>query len=324
MSLGKGIDSYIAYGGETAYGSAGTIDLFARIVSESLNHMKDTFRSESQDDDWHGDIYYSAGRNEGEIVFETIYTGLELFWHSLFGTYSHQSDTPVVGAHTHEFSFVPATNAFPTGITIQAVRGIASSKEMSYLGMHAAGATIEFANQQLVRTTFNMVGQGYGQGAATSPTFPTFKPVLPAHKSTLTIGGNTLSILGGTLEIQQQRPNDREHYGETLFKEPVIQGRPVATFSLNCEYNDDTGLDTQALFDDYLSENEITGLVVTHQGDIITGATQYEFSISGDKAWITGDSPAVQGPGIVPITINGEITEGLTVSLINDTGSPVT
>jgi len=328
MTLAKGINAYLAYGGEVTHGTIGALDIFNRIVSESLVHIKEPFKTESLADGWHDDIYYSAGRNEGDVVLEEEYTGHELFWWSLFGTYVFGLDTPVAGAHTHTFTFVPSTNTFPVGISIQAVRGIGGTDEMNYLGMHVTKAVIEFANRAVQKTTFSMFGTGFSQTAATSPTFATFNPILPAHASTgagtISIGGNVLSILGGTIEIEVPRANDREHYGQTLYKEAVIVDRPICTFSLSCEFNDATGLNTELLFQNYLDEDEVTTVSIIHEGGIIVGATNYKQAITGVKAWVTGDGPSVQGPGIVPITINGEITEGLSLALINDTGAVVT
>ena len=146
-----------------------------------------------------------------------------------------------------------------------------------------------------------------------------FLPVLPAHKATLTLGGNTVSVLSGTLEFEIPRAEDREHYGDTVYKEAVVRGRPMASFSLNCEWNDATGEDTEQLLADFEDETEITGLVLSHTGSIITGATQYTTTVSGTKAWISEATPPVQGEEVTKVTINGRITEGLSLTQINDT-----
>jgi len=324
MSLGKGINSHIGYGGEVTFGVKGTIDLFSCMISETLRHVKDPFMSECLTDGWHDDVYYSAGRNEGSVVFSSIYTGHELYWHSLFGTYVFGVDTPVAGAHQHAFTFVPSTNSFPVGISIEAVRGIGGTSEQTFLGMHVTKATIEFANRQILRTTFDMLGTGTSFGAATVASFPVFKPVLPAHKVLLQLGGNTFTVLSGTIEFEVPRDGAREHYGEALFKEAVIEGRPVASFSLVCEHNDATSEDTEAFVQDYIAGNEIVGLALQHQGDIIVGATKYDHSIAGNKAFITAAFPSAQDPGINQLTIDGMITEGLALTMINATGTIVT
>jgi hypothetical protein len=324
MSLSKGINSHIAYGGEVTHGTAGALDLFARIVSETLRHQKDPFMSESLEADWNQDVFFSAGRNEGSVVFETIYTGLELFWHSLFGTYVITPGSPEVGANTHVFAFNPTTNVFPKGITIEAVRGIGGALERSFLGMHVTKATLEFSPRQVMRATFDFLGTGQEKNTPTAATFPGYLPVLPAHKSVLTLGGDALTILSGSLEIEVPRAGDREHYGEPLYKEAVVQGRPVATFSLQCEHNDATGEDTEEFVQNYLDETEIDGLVITHSGDIVALATPYSLAISGSKAVITAAHPSAQNPEINQITIDGTITKGLLMTLINGTGTAVT
>jgi len=324
MGRGKGIDSYVGFGGEVTHGTAGTIDQYLRIVSHTLAVQKEAFKTQSLNDDWHDDLYYAASKNEGDLVFELQYTGAELFWHSLFGTYTFGVDTPVAGTHTHGFTFVPSTNAFPKGITAQPDTGIGGSDETKFLGLHVTKATIQFNNGEIPKVTFGTVGgAGWARGASLTPTFQTFNPVLPAHKSLLSLGGVGITILDGSIDIEVPRP-DREHYGEAYFKEHLIQGRPVATFNFNCEYASESGEDTDALYEAYLNETELTGLVIQHQGDVITGATKESMTLTGTKVWITGDPPNVDGEGLVNLSVQGEITEGLGLTFINDTGAAVT
>jgi len=287
-------------------------------VTENLRHIKDAFTSESLGPDWHGDVFYSAGRNEGPVVFEQVYTGIELFWHTLLGTYTYSVDTPVAGANTHAFTHVASTNAHPK-MSIEAIRGIGGTSERSYLGMYATKATVEFAPRQAVRTTFDMVGQGFSLSAATAKTFPTAALVLPAHKSTLTLGGTALSVLSGSIEIELSRADGREHYGEALYKEPVVDDRPMSNFTLECEYDDSSGVDVEQYLLDFESGTKITGLVLAHQGDIVVGATQEEFTISATHAQILEATPSTQDNGITKVSITGRLLTGISVTFINAT-----
>ena len=320
MSLAKSINAWVGYGAEVTHGTKGVIDLFNRIISSNLRHVKDTFTSESHSPDWHQDIYYSAGRNEGSLTFEQVYTGLELFYHSLMGTYTYSVDTPVAGANTHAFTFVPSTNSFPVGLSLEDIRGIGGTDELSYLGMHASKLTLEWAPRQAMHATFDFYGTGRSRSAATSETFPTLDLVLPAHKASLKLGGNELTVLSGSMDIEIPRASEREHYGEAYYKEAVVRGRPVANFSLECEFNDAVGADTDAFLVDFEDENEIVGLYLQSQGDIVTGATQEEFTITGAKAKIKASTPATQaGEEITTVTVEGQIYQGLSFTMINDT-----
>lgn len=324
MALAKGINAYIGYGGEGATpGTKGTIDLFSRLVSGSMKAMKDPFFSESLTPHWDGDMFYSAERAEGPLVFEVAYTGLELFWHSLFGTYTFSTATPVAGTHTHAFTFAPTTNAHPA-LSIEQVTGIGGSLEEAFLGCYPQKATIEFRPRQVPKVTFDMVGMGHSVGAATSPTIPADKYVLPAHKTTLTLGGAALTILSGSLEFEVPRQADREHYGETVYKEAVVRGRPKAQFSLECEWSDASGADVAAFRTNYHAGAEITGLVLTHQGDIITGATKYQWGIAATNAFIKAAFPSIQGEETVKCTVEGQVTGGLALTMINATAAQVT
>lgn len=319
-----GINGHIGLGGEVTHGTKGVIDTFVRMISENLRHVKDPYMSESLNPDWHDNVFFSAGRNEGPMVFELTYTGLELLWHSLFGTYVFGADAPEPGAHSHTFTFNPTTNSFPVGISAEAVRGIGGTSEQSFLGLHVTKVTIEYAARQVVRVTFDVLGTGTSFGAATAATFVSPKFVLPAHKSRMQLGAADFTIISGTVELAVPRAGDREHYGEALYKEACIQGRPVGNFSLLCEHNSDTGDDTEAFVQYYHDETEVVGLSIQHGGDIITGTTEYYFGMDATKSTIVAAFPAVQGPEINQLTIDGTITEGVEVKFINATGAQVT
>lgn len=324
MSLGRGIIGHIGLGGETSFGSKGTIDQFLYIISETLHHQKDPFMSESANPGWHMDVFMSGGRNIGGVTFELTYTGLELLFHSIFGTYTFSVDTPVAGAHTHAFAFNPSTNSFPTGISAEVVRGIGGTREKSYLGLHVSKVTINFEPRKVPTITFDFLGTGFSSGAATSATFAVPSFVLPAHKNSLTIDGAIVTILSGSITFEVPRDGEREHYGEALYKEAVIIGRPMANFSFQVEQDDASGADTDALVEAYEEETEVSSLSIVHQGDIITGTTNEAMSISGTKAKITAAFPQNQGKTINTFSVDGTITQGLTMSFINDTGAQVT
>lgn len=318
MSLSRGVNSFAGFGAETTVGTKGTIDLWHRVVDFNLKHQKDLFVSESLSPDWQTAMYYAAGRNIGSVVFEQTYTGLELWWHALLGTYTYQVSTPVAGANTHTMTFAPATNAHPS-LSFEAVRGIGGTKELAYLGIRPTKATIEFAPKKPMRTTFELFGLGFSRGAPATATFPTFRPVLPAHKTVLTANGTALSVLSGRMEIEMPRAEDREHYGDTVYKDGVIVGRPGASFQFEAEFGDDAGADVDALLQLYEAGTKLSGLVLTHQGDIVTGSTKYQFGVTCGGAYIEESTPSSVGNKVTGVTISGRITDSVAVSFINAT-----
>lgn len=320
MSLGKGINAWIGFGGETTFGTKGTIDTFSPIISESLRHIKDMFESDNLGGTWADDLYYSAGRNEGSVVFEQTYTGIELFWRNLLGTYAFSVNSPVVGVNTHMITNSAASA--PASMSIEAIRGIGGSLERSYLGMYPVKATIEFAPKSAVKTTFDLVGQGVSSGSATSKTFPTRSPVLPAHLSTLTLGGNTLTVLSGSVEIEAPRDAAREHYGAGLYKEAVANDRVAANFSLECEYDNASGANVEQLQQDFENEAKLSGLVLAHQGDIITGTTKEEFAFSSTSAYLSEIAPTAQDNGVIKFSISGRVITAASITFKNAT-SPI-
>lgn len=314
---------YVGFGGEVTPGTAGTIDQFLRVVDSNIRFMKDPFFSQENNPGWHDEMYYRAGKSQGPVVFEDAYTGLELYWHAMFGTYSFTINSPVSGAHTHAFSFVPSTNNHPA-ISIEQVEGLGGSTERTYLGMRPEKATVEFAPGKILTTTFDMVGMGYQVGSATAPTFQTKYPVLPSHKSSFTLGGNNITALSGSIEFTVPRASDREHYGDSVFKDPIVRGRPQATFKLEGEWDNSTGADLEQFLQDYEAENKITGLVLGHQGGIITGATPRSWQMASSYAKIKASQPQGGQEQVTRVTVEGQILSSLTLVLVNGTGTAVT
>lgn len=318
MSLSRGPNVYAGFGAEVTVGTKGTIDLFHRIVDCSFKHQKDLFASESLEPDWQTELYYTAGRNIGSIVFEQGYTGLELWFHALLGSYSYTVNSPVSGANTHVFSFAAATNNHPA-LSVERIVGIGGTKEAAFLGVRPMKATIEFGPRKPMRTTFECVGLGTSRSAATAPTFVTPRRVLPSHKSVLTANGTALSILSGRIEMNVPRADDREHYGDPLYKDAVVVGQPTASFQFEAEFGDDSGADTDAILALYEAGTKLSGLVLTHQGDIVVGSTKYTNTITGGGAYIEDATPTTFGQKVTGVTISGRITNSLTVTFINAT-----
>lgn len=319
MPLARGIDSFVGFGGEATYGTKGTIDMWLKIVSENLRHTKEMFVSESIAPEWDENIYYSHGKNEGSLVVEQTYTGTELLWHGILGTYAYSVDTPVAGVNRHHFSYVHSTNSFPPGISMEMVRGVGGSDEVSYLGMFPMKATIEFAPGQLMKTTFDMVGQGTDRGAPTAHTLPADNFIIPSHVTSLQVDGASMTVLSGTIEIEVTRATDRAHYGDVLYKEPVIIGRPTGAVSLECEFSSETGEDSNAWLEAFEDETELNGAIIHHEGNILTGATPEAFTITGTKLWVTEATPATSGHDVTKVSVKGRVTDGFSITMVNQT-----
>lgn len=319
MSLAKGIGAHIGFGVETTWGTAGTVDTFHKIISESLRHVKEPYVSESLQPGWHEDLYYGHGRNEGSIVTEFGYTGLEHFLWALFGTYTYTNDLPVAGTDTHAFTYDPDNANFPAGLTIEAVRGVGGSDERKYLGMLPTKLTLDMTPNQLMRATWDFVGQGVTKGAATAETFPADNFVDPRQVALLSVNGIALTIRSGTIEMEVMRDGQREHYGDTEVKFPEIIDQPQAFFNFECDFDNTSPVDTEALLAAFEDDTELTGPVIQHSGDIITGATNYSMTISGTNCKIMEATPATQGREVTGVTVRGRIYNGLGITLVNAT-----
>jgi len=318
MSLAKGINAHVAAGTEVNVGTKGVIDTFSRILSESMRVEKDAFNSEYLGGDWDADVFYSASRVVGSLVFEQNYTGNELFWKNLLLNYTYTANAPVAGVNNHVFNHSPSANT-DTSISVEVPRGIGGAKEQTYLGCHVEKVTFEFGPKKVATSTFDLLGMSASRAAATAATFPTAAPVLPAHKTSLTIGGANVTVLSGSLEIALPRDGGREHYGALRHKEAVVIGRPAATFNLECEFGDATDADIDTLMQAFENETTLTTFALAHSGNIIVGATKESLTFTGTSVKILEVAPSVQDNGIVKATVKGQIVGGLTITFINAT-----
>ena len=329
MVLAVGSSSYLGFGGETTYGTAGTIDQWLKVISMNPSDAKPNFVSRSRRSSAPKKIYFGQKRAEMELVAEELYTGTELFWHSLLGGYTFSADTPVASAHTHTFLF---GGSYPTGITLEPYLGLTGAYAYQLLGMQVTKARIEITEEQPLAITWSFVGQQEATApvTASSPTYPADDLLLPNDVTALTLGGTAANVLSGFVEITNPRAASRMHYGAGAVAEPVVNGPLSIQFQLTMEWEANTvNEDAQELYADFKSETTSGAMALNFQGPLITGATYNTWGLTLPEVTIVGETPTVQDDDIVQSTITGIGTIGgggapMTLILVNETGSQVT
>lgn len=326
----KGSDAYIGFGGETTYGTKGTIDQWLRVVSMSPKNGKPPFISRSRRSRMPRKIYFGQKRAELDISVESLYTGTELWWHALLGSYTFLTGVPAAGTHTHLFT---QGSSYPTGISMEPVMGlqVASAYTYGLLGMMPQKLSLDFTEEQPLTETWSFIGQQEDAPAIPSAaTFPADDLVLPNQMTTLSIdGSNAVQLVSGSIEINVPRAADRMHFGKGKVAEPIVNGPIDITYQFTMEWEAGSAADAQSQYQNFIDEAVSGSLGITFEGDIITGVTKNKMQIALPESQVIGETPSVQDDGIVQATITGRGTDStganaLSVTFINDTASQVT
>jgi len=300
-AIGK--DAYLGFGGESSWGSAGTIDEWTRVISMTPQNAKSNFISATRRAGMPRKVYFGAERAELEVVTPLMFNGHELFWAALFGTYTFSSDLPVVSAYTHEFEIGDDTI---TGITFQPHFGLGGTNDYKYTGMMPYKVRIELGTESEVTTTWSFAGkQETAPVVEAPPTFPEEVVALNNDAAIVTIGGASGAyVQSGFIEIERPRAMNRFLYGQTAAGRPIVNGPLNVNFQFTVEY--DTASASVGSYDDFRTGTQggrLTLAMISSQ--IITGATNYNFTFDVDQVQVVGDTPSVQDDGIVPLTITG-------------------
>lgn len=286
---GYGENSWVGFGEETTWGTGVTRTKFIEILSENIRFVKPlnqraSLRTASR-------RYYIPGKQsvEGSVRTELLYEGFEkLFKHAL-GT---AADSALAGgAYLHKFTIAAQP---PVGLTIEVNRDACA---FVYDGCQVQGVTLENAVDGTVLFSMDVLGESETTAAASTPTFPGDKPIHWAQITTITAGSYTFAAEVGRVTIANTLAADRYKLGTKTRKGIGRNGRRIVSGSFTIEFEDVTQ------YNAFLADTE-QAVTITWTGATIGSGNSYALSLSMPRCVLSGDTPAVAGPGVIKQTVN--------------------
>lgn len=296
----------------TNYGNTTTVTKFLPFTSEKIkatygrNDSKAIYASRLTLDNSQrvsGEIKVS-----GSISTELYDHGQGLLWQAILGGAS------ITGANPYTQTFTPATLA---GIShtwqIGRPSSAASAQAFTYNGVKVTKAQVKSQVGQIATLDLDIIAQNETTGVSlASASYPsTLNPYTFKHAA-ITVGGSSVSLKSFDLTIARKM-TDRFFLGATTTSEPVENDLLAISGSMMPEFVD-------------LTQYNRIALAQTASVSCVYTAGSNTLTISCTTAWFDGDTPNVNGRGILdqPLKLNFTGTNdgaAITVTTVNTDSS---
>jgi len=300
MAFAQGSRSSLAYIAETAFGTTPASPTFAYLPfnTHSIDLSKDRVEgNEIQSDrmtrvDRHGNK--QAG---GSVEVDLRKADFDEFIESAFFS-SFSTDVVKVGTTPKYFTIEDAAEDI--------------SQFRTFTGMAVSGMSVSIAPNQMVSTTFDMVGKDMTQAATTAstggtPTAASSNQPFDSYSGTISDGGSSISIVT-SIDFSIQNSLAPTFVVGSDAAQSLEYGRAVVEGTMTVYYEDAT------LINKFLNETEST---IEVSVDDPTGANSYTFLFPRVK--YNGASVPVQNPQSRLITMPFvglyDATEGTNIKL---------
>ena len=277
MAFAQGSRSSLAYIAETAFGTTPASPTFAKLPfnTHSIDLSKDRVEgNEIQSDrmtrvDRHGNK--QAG---GSVEVDLRKADFDEFIESAFFS-SFSTDVVKVGTTPKYFTIEDAAEDI--------------SQFRTFTGMAVSGMSVSIAPNQMVSTTFDMVGKDMTQAATTAstggtPTAASSNQPFDSYSGTISDGGSAVSIVT-SIDFSIQNSLAPTFVVGSDAAQSLEYGRAVVEGTMTVYYEDAT------LINKFLNETEST---IEVSVDDPTGANSYTFLFPRVK--YNGASVPVQNP----------------------------
>jgi hypothetical protein len=300
MAFAQGSRSSLAYIAETAFGTTPASPTFAKLPfnTHSIDLSKDRVEgNEIQSDrmtrvDRHGNK--QAG---GSVEVDLRKADFDEFIESAFFS-SFSTDVVKVGTTPKYFTIEDAAEDI--------------SQFRTFTGMAVSGMSVSIAPNQMVSTTFDMVGKDMTQAATTAstggtPTAASSNQPFDSYSGTISDGGSSISIVT-SIDFSIQNSLAPTFVVGSDAAQSLEYGRAVVEGTMTVYYEDAT------LINKFLNETEST---IEVSVDDPTGSNSYTFLFPRVK--YNGASVPVQNPQSRLITMPFvglyDATEGTNIKL---------
>lgn len=277
MAFAQGSRSSLAYIAETAFGTTPTTPTFAYLPfnTHSIDLSKDRVEGNEIQSDRMTRVDRHGNKQAGGSVEVDLRKGdFDEFIESAFFS-SFSTDVVKIGTTPKYFTIEDAAEDI--------------SQYRTFTGMAVSGMSVSIAPNQMVSTTFDMVGKDMTQAATTAstggtPTAATSNQPFDSYSGTISDGGSAVSIVT-SIDFSIQNSLAPTFVVGSDAAQSLEYGRAVVEGTMTVYYEDAT------LINKFLNETEST---IEVSVDDPTGANSYTFLFPRVK--YNGASVPVQNP----------------------------
>lgn len=312
MAIPSGLDAQLGTSEETTYGTPVTVDRFYEFRSESLALSIERIESQGLRPGRRilPSARWAAGQKSvsGDITMELVNKSMgRWFKHMLGGVATTQPDavnSPTVYLHT----FTPGT--IPKGQTIQVGRPDVGGtvRAFTYHGCKIASWELACAVGEIATITPTVLGEDEDTVTAlATASYTADMAVMTFVNGTLTIAGSAQDVKSASLTGDNGLAEDRYFLGSQLRKEPHEAALRECTGTAEAEFESLTA------YNRFVNGTE-AALVLNFVGGIIEDALTYFTKVTANVRF-DGETPAVDGPGLVMQNLPLKVIDNGTTSL---------
>jgi hypothetical protein len=294
MATGFGLNSWLAFGEESTYGTAVARTKWLEITEESIAAKQSIISKPALRQVSASNRVQSKKDVGGAFSFQAMFEGMEKIIKHAMGTVAAVSGA---GPYTHAFSLA---SALPAGLTIEVVRdaaAIGGSSAFLYEGCQISKLTLKQGIEDFLMVEAEVIGEDFSLVAATATSFTTFNGIDWSMLTTSTLNGASIKLQAWEMTIENGLAADRFKLGQRIrlglgrAQTRKISGKLTAEFEQVTEYN---------LF---AAQTTLVPLVIGYDNGL-GGASNKQFTFTLPKVAIQGDPPKVADQGPIKMEIS--------------------
>jgi len=251
-NAGRG--AWVGFGAQSAFATADTRTVFARLISADLTRVQNDDLSSVLH---HGDAadvrhnFQVSEVVEGSIVFRMRYDGVGLLLRAALGAVT---DAGTGSPYTHTATMDTSLEL----LSVEVYRGTAAVSEL-FDSCKVRRIVITQSAQSECTVELDIIGRtGAARGAASTPTFTDHEVVRHNNTFALSWGGAVSGVTDWTLTLDNGLAEVRE-LGSLFTQEMVIGSGRIATLDLGLHYRSDTGYNVHQALTEQDGTLTITG-----------------------------------------------------------------
>jgi Phage tail tube protein len=304
MAIGSGIGSQLGIAAETTFNTPVTVTRFYEFTSENLNYNKRVavgmgLRAGGQLPRSQRRVVTTTDVT-GDIVLDLPTRGLGLLLGQAMGT-SPSPTTVTTGVYSYSFTLGDVyTRSFTAQVGVPQYGGTVTPKTVGGAKIQGFELGVAVGGIATGKFTIDAASLTTSTALATASYSPISNLFHFAQGAITVAGSSVANIKDFTVTVGNTLKADRYNLGASGIKaEQVIGGFRKISGKLTAEFTDTT------LLAAFLADTT-TALVLTFTGATIALGQSEKLSITIPAAKFNADTPNVQGPGVVDLSMTFE------------------
>lgn len=291
-----GTEAYAAVGQETSWGTAATRTFTFPVKSSSVVTQKETGYSEQTYGLDKVNAFTTKQKGAGDVAIDMRYDGFDWIFYNAMG---NVASAAVTGGQSYRKQIVDQS-LLPSGLTYEQHL---HQRNDYFAGCRINEVSINYQQGSLLEVSYSLAGKAGvdNTGSAATYTAPSGLVITP-DEGTVTISGvSSACVKSMTITKSNGLDTDRQCVTSKDINTPVRSERGEVRVEIELEHDSNT----DSLVDSFYNEQELDiTLEFTSSTQIGASSDYYSLKVELPKCRIESGFPALEGPGILPLSLS--------------------